>query len=87
MLFKKSIKCYNVNSCYVESVSPLSKFGFGFVADFSNTWAKAPTFAERTLLLTRVKSDTVRMFGVNLSHGYLSVAILISSIDRKIVTN
>ena len=48
-----------------------------FVADFSNTEARAPTSAGRAPFFTRAKSDVVCECGLSMSHGYLSMAVFI----------
>ena len=47
------------------------------VADFSNTEAKAATSIERAPFFTRAKSDAVYVCGLNVHHGYLSMAVFI----------
>ena len=47
------------------------------VGDFSNTETRAPTSAGRTLFFIRTKSDAVWTYGLNVVHGYLSVAVFI----------
>ena len=48
-----------------------------YVADFLNTEARAPTSAGRTPFFTRAKSDAVYVCGLNVGHGYLSMAVFI----------
>ena len=54
------------------------------VADFSNTEARAPTSAGRALF-TRAKSDAVCVCGLSVAHGYLSMAVLFSSIEATLI--
>ena len=55
------------------------------VADFSNTEARAPTSAGRAPFFTRPKSDAVCVCGLSLGHGYLSMAVLFSSIEATLI--
>ena len=55
------------------------------VADFSNTEARAPTSAGRTPFFTRAKSDAVCVSGLSVGHGYLSMAVLFSSIEATLI--
>ena len=48
-----------------------------FVADFSNTEARAPTSAVSASFFTRVKSNAVFTCGLSVGHGYLSMAVFI----------
>ena len=48
------------------------------VADFSNTEQDAPLF-------TRAKSDAVCVCGLSVGHGYLSMAVLFSSIEATLI--
>ena len=49
------------------------------VADFSNTEARARHF------FTRAKSDAVCVCGLSVGHGYLSMAVLFSSIEATLI--
>ena len=55
------------------------------VADFSNTEARAPTSAGRAPFFTRAKSDAVCVCGLSVGHGYLSMAVLFSSIEATLI--
>ena len=55
------------------------------VADFSNTEARAPTSAGRAPFLPRAKSDAVCVSGLSVGHGYLSMAVLFSSIEATLI--
>ena len=55
------------------------------VADFSNTESRAPTSAGRAPFFTRAKSDAVCVCGLSVGHGYLSMAVLFSSIEATLI--
>ena len=55
------------------------------VADFSNTEARAQTSAGRAPFFTRAKSDAVYICGLSVGHGYLSMAVLFSSIKANLI--
>ena len=55
------------------------------VADFSNTEARAPISAGRAPFFTRAKSDAVCVCGLSVGHGYLSMAVLFSSIEATLI--
>ena len=55
------------------------------VADFLNTEDRAPTSAGRTPFLTALKSDAVCVCGLSMGHGYLSMAVLFSSIEATLI--
>ena len=55
------------------------------VADFSNTEASAPTSAGRAPFFTRAKSDAVCVCDLSVGHGYLSMAVLFSSIEATLI--
>ena len=55
------------------------------VADFSNTEARDPTSAGRAPFFTRAKSDAVCVCSLSVGHGYLSMAVLFSSIEATLI--
>ena len=55
------------------------------VADFSNTEARAPTSAGTRPFFTRAKIDAVCVCGLSVGHGYLSMAVLFSSIEATLI--
>ena len=56
-----------------------------YVADFSNTETRAPTSAGRAPFFTRAKSDAVCVCGLSVGYGYLSMAVLLSSIEATLI--
>ena len=55
------------------------------VADFSNTEARATTSAGCAPFFTCAKSDAVCICGLSVGHGYLSKAVLFSSIEATLI--
>ena len=61
-------------------------FSLSSEADFSNTWAWAPTSAGRTSF-SRTKIDVVWTIGVSVSHGNLSMAVFLFSSREATLTD
>ena len=55
------------------------------VADFSNTEARAPTSAGRAPFLPARRAIAVCVSGLSVGHGYLSMAVLFSSIEATLI--
>ena len=53
-------------------------FSLSYIADFSNTGARASTSAGH-ILFTRAKSDAVWTSSLSVSHGNLSLAVFLFS--------
>ena len=58
---------------------------FSSVAYFLNTDARAPTLAGCAPIFTRAKSDAICVCGLSMGHGYLSMAVLFSSIEATLI--